>query len=784
MVAVRLVVRGVVQGVGMRPFVYRTARRHGLSGSVLNASRGVVIEAEGPERDIEAFSLAVRSEAPPLARIESVDRETIDVRGLSGFEIRTSRAESEGSTLICPDVAVCQDCLREFLDTTDRRHGYAFINCTNCGPRYSIIEDTPYDRPATSMARFVMCERCQREYDDPLDRRFHAQPNACRDCGPSLSLVTPVPPGERTSELLLGRSYARMPGDLAAGSESDPLRAARWLLKHGAVIGVRGLGGFHIAANAEDDSAVRALREKKNRPAKPFAIMCRSIEAASELVEIGAREAEVLASPWSPIVLLRKRAAPARRVSELVAPWNAYLGVMLPYAPLHHLLFDEGLTVLVMTSANPSGEPLVATVDEALTRLPEITRTFIDHDRDVVNRNDDSVVYVEADRPMMSRRSRGYAPYPIDLCMETGRVLACGTELKNTFTMLRDGWAFVSPHVGDLGNRATLEFYEETVAKFAGWFRVEPELVACDLHPDYLATHFAKRYAEERGIPLVGVQHHHAHIASVAIENGIHDRVIGLALDGTGYGSDGAIWGCEFLVGDLSGFERAGHLRYVPLPGGDAAIRHPYRVALSHMRAAGVDRLADRAALLFGDVAGDELDLVVQQIEKGLNAVDTSSAGRLFDAVSAILGICHEVSYEAQAAIELESAADPSVERKYPYTIEEDGALIVDPGPIVRSVLEDAASGTAPTEISGVFHNTVVEFCRDVASRLAEAHRIRRVALSGGVFQNRLLMRRLVAALEAEGLTVLLPREVPTNDGGVSLGQAAVANERRRLGEL
>lgn len=586
------------------------------------------------------------------------------------------------------------------------------------------------------------------------------------------------------SELILGRDYARMPRALAAGAASDPMAAARWLLRRGAIIGIRGLGGFHIAANAEDDRAVRALREKKNRPAKPFAVMCRSIEVARDLVEVGALEAEILASPWSPIALLRKSGEPARRISEHVAPGNAYIGVMLPYAPLHHLLFDEGLAALVMTSANPSGEPLVATVDDALTRLPEITRTFVDHDRDVVNRNDDSVVYVEAGRPMMSRRSRGYAPYPIDLRIETGRVLACGTELKNTFTMLRDGWAFVSPHIGDLENRATLEFYEDTVAKFLRWFRAKPDAVACDLHPDYLATRFAKRYAGEHGVPLVGVQHHHAHIASVAVENGVNSQVVGLALDGTGYGLDGAIWGCEFLLGDLAGFERVGHLRYVPLPGGDAAIRHPYRVAISHMRAAGVDRLADRAAELFEDVPGDEFDLVIQQTDKGLNAVDTSSAGRLFDAVSAILGICHEVSYEAQAAIELESVADESVERRYPYAIEDEGMLVVDPGPIVRSVLEDAAAGVPPCEISGAFHNTVVEFCRDVASRLARTRGIKTVALSGGVFQNRLLLRRLFAALESEGLTVLLPKEVPTNDGGVSLGQAVVANERRRRGEL
>ena len=768
----------------MRPFVYRMADRHGIRGWVLNASRGVVIEAEGPEQDVEAFVRDLEREAPPLARIEGTDRESIAPRGFAGFEIRTSRAESGESTLICPDVAVCQDCLREFTDPGDRRHAYPFINCTNCGPRYSIIEETPYDRPATSMAVFAMCDRCQSEYDDPLDRRFHAQPNACPVCGPRVSLVTPSSLDGRVSELVLGRSYARMPDALASAAGSDPLPAARWLLSHGALIGVRGLGGFHVAANAKDDDAVRALREKKGRPAKPLAIMCRSLEVACGLAEIGEAEAELLGSPWRPIVLLRKKTRPDTRISEFVAPRNAYLGVMLPYAPLHHLLFDDDLTVLVMTSANPSGEPLVTTTAEALERLPQITRTFVDHDRDVVNRNDDSIVYEEAGRAMMSRRSRGYAPYPIDVHTDTVPVLACGTELKNTFTMLRDGWAFVSPHVGDLENQETLEFFEETVARFARWFRITPEVVACDSHPDYLATRFARRYSSEMAIPLVEVQHHHAHIASVAAENGVDGPVIGLSLDGTGYGADGAIWGCEFLVSDLAGFVRAGHLGYVPLPGGDAAVRHPYRVALSHMWAAGVDRLVERSEALFPDVPGDERELVVQQIERGLNAVDTSSAGRLFDAVSAIVGICHEVSYEAQAAIELESVADPSVGSAYPYVVSGAGPFVVDAGPLVRAVLDDVASGASPSEISGAFHNTVVAFCLDAASRIARAHDLSRVALSGGVFQNRLLLRKLVSALEAEGFSVLLPAEVPVNDGGVSLGQAAVANERLRRGEL
>ena len=799
----RLLVRGVVQGVGFRPFVYRLAHRHCLSGWVANSSSGVLIQVAGADDALAAFERDLTAEAPVLARIESVESEVVETWATGSsdadagdgahiptvetvFEIRTSEHDPRESTLICPDVAVCPDCLEEFVDPKDRRYRYPFINCTNCGPRFSIIEDTPYDRPKTSMRVFRMCERCQAEYDDPLDRRFHAQPNACPDCGPALELVTPSRPGEDLAETVLGRSYVRMPDEVAGLAESDPAAAVRWLLRHGAIVGVRGLGGFHIAADATLDTTIRALREKKNRPAKPFALMCRSLDVARELAHVGPDEEEVLTSPWSPVVLLKKRAQAARRLSGLVAPANAYLGIMLPYAPLHHLLFEDGLETLIMTSANPAGQPIVATVAAAAERLPGITRTFLTHNREIVNRNDDSVVFVEAGRAMMSRRSRGYAPYPIDLGTETTGVLACGTELKNTFTVLKDGRAFVSPHIGDMENQATLDLYEEMVEKFMRWFRFEPTIVAHDLHPDYLATRFARDFAAGRaGVPLVGVQHHHAHIASVMIENRVTDPVIGLALDGTGYGTDGKILGGEFLVADLTSFERVGHIRYIPLPGGDAAIRHPYRVALSHLHAAGVEDLGGVATRMFGDVPPGEMDLVVQQIEKGINSIDTSSAGRLFDAASAILGVCHEISYEAQAAIELESllgdAGGARGAGAYPYDIaEDDETLVVDPSRTVRALAESAMRGDPRDRSASRFHETVVAFCREVCGRVAVARGIGTVALSGGVFQNRYLLRRLSEVLAGDGLTVLVNREVPTNDGGVSLGQAIVASERAR----
>ncbi|MCD4690246.1 carbamoyltransferase HypF [bacterium] len=799
--AARFTVRGVVQGVGFRPFVYRVAHELGLSGWVVNSSRGVIVECEGTTDELRAFERALVKDAPSLSRIDAVERDELEFQGFSGFEIRSSEGDEREVTLICPDVAVCPDCLREFLDSADRRHHYPFINCTNCGPRFSIIEDTPYDRPKTSMKRFPMCPDCRREYEDPFDRRFHAQPNACSVCGPKLELVTPRDLATETAEVLLGRSYVRMSAEVVGADEAA---RTRWLLKQGAIVGVRGLGGFHIAASAESGATVRALREKKNRPAKPFAIMCRSLEVARGLVSIDPIEEKALTSPWSPIVLLRRRMDATRALSAHVAPNNGYLGVMLPYAPLHHLLFDDELDVIVMTSANVPGEPIIADLGTALERLGGITRTHLTHDRDIVNRNDDSIVYVEVGRPLMSRRSRGYAPYPIDLreseVTPAGRsgptktILACGTELKNTFTLLDGRRAYVSQHIGDMENQATLDFYEEMLEKFLHWFRLTPDVVAHDLHPDYLATRFARRYADERDLPLVGVQHHHAHIASVMAENDVVGPVIGMALDGTGYGTDDAIWGCEFMVADLADFERAGHLKYVPLPGGDAAVRHPYRVALSHLHAAGENDPAAWGRRIFPLVDESEVSLVAQQIEKRVNCIDTSSAGRLFDAVSALLGVCTEISYEAQAAIELESLIDRSTAHvvggpHYPFSLDpgqgnggRKRGFIIDAGPAVLGVLADVASGAPRAVIAEAFHNTVARFSHAAARWISKVSGLKTVALSGGVFQNRYLLASLVELLERDGYRVLLNREVPTNDGSVSLGQAVVGGERARRG--
>ncbi len=573
----------------------------------------------------------------------------------------------------------------------------------------------------------------------------------------------PTRAGEELTETVLGRCYLRMPDDVVAAVANDPSAAARWLLRRGAIVGVRGLGGFHIAADAANDATVRALREKKDRPAKPFAVMCRSLEVARALANVGPEEEKVLTSPWSPVVLLRKRAdqtgraaGSAARISELVAPQNAYLGVMLPYAPLHHLLFDDGLDALVMTSANRSGEPIVDTVDSARERLTGITRTFLTHDREIVNRNDDSVAFVESGRVMMSRRSRGYAPYPITLGRDTADVLACGTELKNTFTILKDGRAFVSTHIGDMENQATLDLYEEMIGKFLEWFRFTPALVAHDLHPDYLATRFAKDYASQRAdsVRLVGVQHHHAHIASVMIENRETGPVIGIALDGTGYGTDGRIWGGEFLIADLTDFERAGHIKYVPLPGGDAAIRHPYRVALSHLHAAGVADLAGTARAMFGEYPGRrarsgraadrEERKLHGHVERG-----TSLRRRVGDPRGLSRDQLRGPGRDRARVAGGRRRRPGGDAAAYPYDIlEENGAFLVDTSRTVLALVESVMRGDSRETAAARFHETVVAFCREVCGRLASARGIGKVGLSGGVFQNRYLLRRLSEVLD------------------------------------
>ena len=751
----RISVRGVVQGVGFRPFVYQLAIRHNLKGWVCNTSGDVKIEVEGEKRALDRFLDELEALAPPLARLEDVSVTNHAPQGYSGFEIKHSIAEEGKYQLVSPDIATCEPCLGEVLTPSDRRYRYPFTNCTNCGPRFTIIEDIPYDRPKTTMRSFRMCPQCQREYDNPLDRRFHAQPNACPKCGPSLKLVdnagNPVPC-------------------------DDALATAATFLKQGKVLAIKGLGGFLLACDATSEKAVKLLRERKRRPFKPLAIMVATLEDVRKHCLVSEKEEELLTSPQCPIVLLRRKQGSS--ISPSVAPNLKFLGVMLPYTPLHHVLLRETGLPLVMTSGNLSEEPIAKDNDEALRRLKGIPDYFLQHNRDIYSRYDDSVVIVELNKPQIVRRARGYAPYPVHLPFRTKQVLACGAELKNTFCLTKDNYAFVSQHIGDLENLETMEHFEATLELYQKLFRIQPEIVAYDMHPEYLSTKYARSLGDkQKELRLVPVQHHHAHIVSCMVENGVADKVIGVSFDGTGYGSDGCIWGGEFFIADYKGFERGGHLEYVPLPGGAAAIERPYRMSISYLLTLfGKDALTPDLAFL-KEVSSQELDLIKKQLEKGINSPLTSSCGRLFDAVSALIGIRGKIDYEAQAAIEMEMAADESERGSYLFAIvERNGVNIVHLKELFGGIIKDLKSGVSQAGIAMKFHRTMAAVVVQMCQRLAKISGIKKVALSGGVFQNRLLLRLTAAALGEVGFEVLTHSKVPTNDGGVSLGQAVIAN--------
>jgi hydrogenase maturation protein HypF len=755
-------IRGVVQGVGFRPFVYNLAAELDLAGWVLNSSSGVEIEAVGSDDLLDEFVERLMSEAPPLARIEYISATTVPISDVEipepgRFVIRHSEAQPGEFLPISPDVAICDDCLRELFDPDDRRYRYPFINCTNCGPRFTIIQDIPYDRPKTTMAPFVMCAACQAEYDDPTDRRFHAQPNACPVCGPRVWLQLP------------GRQSPISTGE-------DAIRAVRELLVEGKTVAVKGLGGFHLACDATNDAAVALLRERKGRVDKPFAIMSFDLGTVESYCEVNDGERTLLTSRERPIVLLRRRSETP--ISPLVAPGNNTLGVMLPYAPLHYLLLEpaDGFTVaLVMTSGNYSEEPIAIDDDEALERLRNLVDAFLLHDRDIHARCDDSVTRVFAGAELPIRRSRGYAPYPVHLPFEVKQVLGVGAELKNTFCLTRDRYAFLSQHIGDMENYETLQFFEQMVEQLARTFRIQPEIVACDMHPGYLSTRWAKSQISNLKAQISFVQHHHAHIASVMAEAGlIGERpVIGVAFDGTGYGTDRAIWGGEFLVADYASFRRAAHLKYVPLPGGDAAIRRPYRTALAHLWAAGAAWDEDLRPVAAASV--EERSVLVQQLDRSVGVVPTSSVGRLFDAVSALAGVRQEINYEAQAAIELEMLVEGDVEEAYSFSLNGEE---IDPAPCIRAVVADVRAGVRASVISARFHNGLAQMVRNVCLHLREETGLQEVALSGGVFQNVTLLARRLPLLEQVGFTVYTHRLVPPNDACISLGQAVVASAR------
>jgi hydrogenase maturation protein HypF len=750
-------VEGIVQGVGFRPFVYSLATGLGLGGLVGNDSDGVFAEVEGAPAAVEAFLRSLARDAPPLARIERITTAAMRPDGTASFSIAPSEAGRPRRTLVSADTATCADCLAELADPADRRFRYPFINCTNCGPRFTIVRDVPYDRPLTTMAGFAMCDRCAAEYHDPADRRFHAQPTCCPACGPRLALLDPA----------------------GAARAGPPLQAAADLIRQGKVLAVKGLGGYHLAVDASSEEAAGALRARKHREDKPFAVMVADVAAARGLCEVGKAAAALLASSRRPIVLLPRR--PRAGVAAAVAPGNRQLGLMLPYTPLHHLLLAEVGRPMVLTSGNVSDEPIVYRDGEAAQRLGGIADAFLTHDRPIHIRTDDSVVRAFRGREAVLRRSRGYVPEPLGVAVRFPRpVLACGAELKSTFCLARESHAFVSHHIGDLENAETLRSFTEGIEHFRRLFDITPEVVAHDLHPEYLSTKYAADLADGgsdlAGVELVGVQHHHAHIASCLADNRASGPVIGVAFDGTGYGTDGTIWGGEFLVADLAGFERAGHFAPVPMPGGAAAIRQPWRMAAVYLDAAYPDAAYPDGPP--GDLARRNERLwpgVLAMARRQVNSPLTSSAGRLFDAVAALLGVRDTINYEGQAAVELEQLADAAERGSYAAAITPQEPFLVAGQDLVRAAAEDLAAGVAAPVVAARFHNGVARLIAEGCLLLRERHGLSTVALSGGVFQNLLLLHATVSRLEAHGFAVLVHCRVPCNDGGISLGQAVVA---------
>ena len=755
-------VEGVVQGVGFRPFVYSLATRLGLAGWVGNDVDGVFAEVEGPAQQVRDFLAALERDAPPLARVERVSAQPIAPDGRPGFAIVASDTSGPRRALVSADSATCADCLRELADPADRRFGYPFINCTNCGPRFTIVRGVPYDRPLTTMAGFAMCAACAAEYHDPADRRFHAQPVCCPACGPRLSLL--AADGTELSG----------PGGALAGAV-DALAA-------GQVLAVKGLGGYHLAVDAASEKAAALLRARKHREDKPFAVMAADLAGARALCEVNDVAASLLASPRRPIVLLPRRGTGtgAAPLATAVAPGNRQLGVMLPYTPLHHLLLRDFGRPMVLTSGNVSDEPIAYLDADALARLGGIADAFLTHDRPIHIRTDDSVVRPFRGRGAVLRRSRGYVPEPLAVASRFGRpVLACGAELKNTFCLGRGDRAFLSHHVGDLENYETLRSFTEGIGHFRRLFGVTPQIVAHDLHPDYLSTKYA---LEQDDCVLAGVQHHHAHIASCLADNGEAGPVIGVAFDGTGYGADGTIWGGEFLLADLADAERAGHLAGVPMPGGAAAIRQPWRMAAAYLDAAfpgglpaGLD-VATRNQVAWPDV--------LTLARRGVNAPLTTSAGRLFDAVAALLGVRDSINYEGQAAVELEQLAAAPRRDPYPAAITDGQPLTVAGCDLVRAAAADLLAGVPSDVISARFHQGAAAMIGEACGLLRERSGLGTVALSGGVFQNLLLLGSVVDLLEGMGFRVLTHSRVPPNDGGISLGQAVVAAARDRAGRL
>jgi len=774
MQGLRIHITGIVQGVGFRPFVYGLARRHDLTGWVRNTSAGVDIEVDGEQAALDAFVKQLRDEAPTLSRIDEFSASFQAANGFRSFDIIHSESIPSAFQPISPDVAICKDCLRELFDPNDRRYRYPFINCTNCGPRFTIIKDIPYDRPKTTMAPFAMCPDCEREYTDPLNRRFHAQPVACPKCGPRVT-------------------FERLQVGMLASSDNAIIETRNALAK-GEIIAIKGLGGFHLACDATNAKSVTELRDRKLRVDKPFALMLPDIETIEVHCLVSEAERDLLLSSAHPIVLLKRK--PGSNIAREVAPNQDWLGVMLPYTPLHYLLFADSLhpssfilPPLVMTSGNLSEEPIATDNDETRERLSKLADAFLMHDRDIHIRCDDSVVRVFDQLVIVNRqssienrksiypirRSRGYSPFPVKLPFEVPQILATGSELKNTFCITNKNYAFLSHHIGDMENYETLKSFEQGVEHFEKLFRVKPVAIACDMHPNYLATRYAFERSERENLPIFKVQHHYAHIAASMAEHGLDGLhpVIGISFDGTGYGEDGAIWGGEILIADYKSYQRAYHLEYFPLPGGDAAIKKPARTALALLWSLGME-WDEKLASVAEFCAEDRTTLRVQ-LEKKINTPMTSSMGRLFDAAAALAGVRQKVNYEAQAAIEFEALADETESESYPFGLNQDKVQVRG---VVEALVRDVMAGVHVSTTSARFHNGVAVLVRDVAVESRKKFGINEVALSGGVWQNITLLGRTLSLLQRDGFVVYIHREVPANDGGLSLGQAVIAANR------
>lgn len=787
-------IKGVVQGVGFRPFVYGLANRLSVKGFIANTTDGVVMTVEGD--DLNLFIETIRRDAPPLARIMSIDISPMKFIGFPDFSMRKS-SNTGRFTLLSPDISVCNDCLDELFDRKDRRFLYPFINCTNCGPRYSITKTAPYDRVNTTMDAFQMCGKCLNEYHNPEDRRFHAQPNACPLCGPQLELHIP----ETDTKI----------------SESDnPVKKTQDLLRQGKIVAIKGLGGFHLACDATNSDAIKKLRERKRRSNKPFALMAPDVDTIRKYCSVSADEEKALLSHKRPIVLLQKLDDLA--LPEEIAPNNRHIGFMLPYTPLHYLLFSypdqdkmntsvQMLSVLVMTSGNITEEPIIHDNEESYLKLSSIADAFLVHNRDIFTRVDDSVVKVRdqgpgrnsqnpllqkyAPDPVLSfiRRSRGYVPEPIPLLEDGPDVLGCGADLKNTLTITKGGYAIPGQHIGDMENYETLRFFEETLMKLKSVYRAEPEAVAYDLHPNYMSAQWALGLGKEvngKALKTLGIQHHYAHIGSVMAENGIREKVIGVAFDGNGYGEDGALWGGEFLLADINGFKRAGHIKYTPMPGGEIAAREPWRMSVSYLKEAAADEIMDFIGPTgFIEKYGKEtIERIIKIASDRKFSPLSSSAGRLFDAVSALLGICDKNTFEGEAAIALESAAIDGIHEDYPVDISFKDPVEIDFSNAILKILEDMERHTDKRIIATKFHNTVAAAIIPVVLKLSLVNNIRKVVLSGGVFQNVYLLGKVTDSLRAETLSVYVNEIVPCNDAGISLGQAYIARERLKSGTL